>query len=155
MANKAGKLGMSHNEKVYLPRAYAKWIDSTEWDLCTTLATEKKTGMKGARELGATFYDEVTKYFPNAQFLNVIEPYDLRSSFHTHGLLSLGQPASEKCDKETSLLENLWRVIANGGKGRGKWTLIEPYRKGEGWALYLAHKMSRHGVDWELYKPIQ
>jgi hypothetical protein len=130
---------------------YAEWIDTMHWDLCVTLTRRSPIGMKGVRELNEKFFDFMGKQYEKPRFIWVAEPFDLSTSYHAHGMVHLGTPISKDYKKDIRCLKDGWRTVANGGKGKDTWTVIEPYIKGMGWARYIAKNMDKDNSDWFIH----
>lgn len=129
--------------------AYAEWLDKQNWDHFCTFTTKYPMTMKGARR-SMERLGNFTKQFGDVKLFWVAEPFDTKTSYHTHALMKLD--CSNNLDTE-KIIRNSWQIVSKGKGGKEyNNTIIKPYEVGLGAHYYITKYISRKNADYDLFE---
>ena len=74
---------------------YAEWLESQEWSHWCTFTTKYELTLKSARRLMQRYFEGMRKDGFNPTLFWVAEKFELRDSWHTHGMLKCNLKADE------------------------------------------------------------
>lgn len=125
----------------------AKWLDSINWSLWTTMSTDYTMTLRSARRLISRMFQRVAKKYKNVKVFWAAEEFDLKDGYHLHALWFINdlEWLDSKSYKE---FVNDWRVVSKCDKAV---IYSEPYEKGKGAHSYITKYINRPLTCYDLF----
>ena len=131
--------------------AWGSWLDQRQWQLFTTLTTNRELTLPGARRSVNKLASYLKENGYPAEIFWAAEPFDLKEGYHLHGLIRFADlERSDDNRPAYSYLVNGWRQITSDKNAR---IHSKRYDPGKGANHYVGKYISKTRSDYDIISP--
>jgi hypothetical protein len=125
---------------------FGNWLSNENWTHYATFTTGYELTLNSARRAMHRIHDNLDKMMPCTMFW-AAEPFDVKTGYHTHALISTHEHLSYKA------LHEMWqKVCGNGRKGNQRLDIskFDPQRNA---GYYLSKYITKRLSDYDYLTP--